>query len=97
MDYITIIKTEKPCNKQVGVNSDGSLDKTPASVIYDGLARTKYVPDQDAMLALHQQASRLDKYFEYPSGHSCFDKRINIPFDSTIKPHLTLDSSLGQV
>ena len=57
MDYITIIKTEKPCNKQVGVNSDGSLDKTPASVIYDGLARSKYVPDQDAMLALLEQVS----------------------------------------
>lgn len=48
-DFITLIRTTKPCNKLVTLDGNGKLSKKPSSLISTGVARTYHVPDMAAL------------------------------------------------
>ena len=60
MDYITIITTEGPCNKQVNLNADGTIDKTPAGVISNAWAQIVHVPTAQDLMDVFKIVSERD-------------------------------------
>ena len=48
-DYITVVKTAKPCNKYVSIAKDGKTKKDGASSITEATAFTRHVPDLASM------------------------------------------------
>jgi len=57
-DFITVLKTAKPCNKRVSKKSDGTLRKQPANQITIARAQTFYVPDMGTAKELFLHLSR---------------------------------------
>lgn len=51
MDYVTVLRADKPINKRVHIHN-GEIVKTPGAPIAEAKATTCHVPDADAMAAL---------------------------------------------
>ena len=56
-DYITIVKTDEPCNKYVSITKSGEVKKDGSSNITQATATTRHVPDVDSMYALMMELS----------------------------------------
>jgi len=59
-DFITLIKTERSCNKTVTIHANGELAKKPSSLIVQGEAKTYHIPDLPAFTKLLELLSKQD-------------------------------------
>jgi len=79
-NYLTIVTTNKPCNKQVRLEN-GEPVKSHKGVIFDGQCETVHVPDVDAMAELLKRisgdprAALINGYAEGPTNYRLLSRK----------------------